>query len=113
MAERAPENSSAKPLGIAFPMPQHAARKGDAYELAASRGAIARRTLTKEEVVAQLAEQSLSELEVKEMISIVWEVCGLGDESELGKHFPALAKLGERSSDVLDSLPDSLLKEIR
>jgi hypothetical protein len=61
--------------------------------------------------VAQLAEKSLGEAEVNEIISIVWEVCGLGDESELGKHFPALAKLGERSSDLLDSLPESLLKE--
>jgi hypothetical protein len=67
--------------------------------------------MIEEEVVTQLAELSLSELEVKELISIVWEVCDLGDESELGKHFPALAKLGERSSDLLDSLPESLLKE--
>ena len=61
--------------------------------------------------MTKLAEQNLSELEVKEMISIVREVCGLGDESELGKHFPALATLGERASDLLDSLPPSRLKE--
>jgi len=51
-----------------------------------------------------LVAEKLEGPRVKEMISIVWEVCGLGDESELGKHFPELAKLAERSSDLLDGL---------
>jgi hypothetical protein len=51
-----------------------------------------------------LVAEKLKGPRVKEMISIVWEVCALDDESELGKHFPGLAKLVERSSDLLDGV---------
>ena len=58
-----------------------------------------------------MQEATLEGPRVKEMIPIIWDVSVLGDEMK--PPVPKLAKLAERSSDLLDRFRDSVSRTPR